>query len=93
MHCLFVPVGFSAKRQSGVNADEYPGGVALGALQAYIDQTQPYRKQAAQAGETVPGKAGATPAAEKAVRTRTNVLADALKTSLRPAAKPGAGWS
>src|SRR5947208_10693515 len=60
------------------------------ALQAYVDQTQPYRKQAAQAAENVPGKAAPTPSAEAAVRTRENVLADALKTKLRPAAKQGA---
>ena len=59
------------------------------ALQAYVDQTQPYRKQAAQAAESVPGKAAPTPAAETAVRTRQNVLADALRTKLRPAAKQG----
>jgi len=59
------------------------------ALQAYVDQTQPYRKQAAQAAENVPGKAAAAPTAETAVRTRQNLLADALKTKLRPHAKQG----
>src|SRR5437867_13267039 len=59
------------------------------ALQTYIDQTQPYRKQAAQAGESVPGKAAPTPAAETAVRTRQNVLAEALKTKIRPVAHQG----
>ena len=54
------------------------------ALQAYIDLTQPYRKQAAQAGENVPGKAAPTPAAEEAVRTRQDTLADALRSKLRP---------
>jgi calcineurin-like phosphoesterase family protein len=58
-------------------------------LQAYIDQTQPYRKQAAQAQEQTPGKAQPTPAAAAAVRTRQNVLADALRTRLRPNAKQG----
>jgi calcineurin-like phosphoesterase family protein len=59
------------------------------ALQAYVDETQPYRKQAAQAGEQVPGKATAATGAEASVRARQNSLADALKTKLRPAAKPG----
>ena len=59
------------------------------ALQAYVDQTQPYRKQAAQAAENVPGKAAPKSSAEAAVRTRQNVLADALKTKLRPTAKQG----
>jgi Calcineurin-like phosphoesterase len=59
------------------------------ALQAYVDRTQPYRKQAAQAGEKVPGKAGSTPLAETAVRTRQNDLAEALRTTLRPTARQG----
>ena len=58
-------------------------------LQAYIDQTQPFRKQAAQVAESVPGKAAPTPAAEEAVRARQNTLADALQTKLRANAKPG----
>ena len=33
------------------------------ALQAYVDQTQPFRKEAALAAERVPGKADAAPAA------------------------------
>jgi hypothetical protein len=59
------------------------------ALQAYVDRTQPYRKQAAQAAEQVPGKAAAGTGAEASVRKRQNVLAQALKTTLRPNAKPG----
>lgn len=59
------------------------------ALQAYVDQTQAYRKQAAQAAEAVPGKATPSAGATTSVRTRQNVLADALKTKLRPNAKPG----
>ncbi len=59
------------------------------ALQAYVDQTQPYRKQAAQAAEQVPGKAAAATGAEASVRARQNVLAEALKTKLRPNAKQG----
>ena len=59
------------------------------ALQAYVDQTQPYRKQAAQAAERVPDKAAPKPGAETSVRTRQNVLADALKNKLRAGAKAG----
>jgi hypothetical protein len=59
------------------------------ALQSYLDQTQPYRLQAAQAAERVPGKADPTPTAEASVRVRSNVLADAIATKLRPAAKQG----
>jgi len=58
------------------------------ALQAYVDQTQPYRKQAAQEAEKVPGKA-AQAGAEQSVRTRQNALADALRSRLRPNAKQG----
>ena len=58
-------------------------------LQSYLDQTQPFRKQAAEAAERVPGKADPTPTAEASVRVRANVLADALATRLRPAAKQG----
>jgi len=59
------------------------------ALQAYVDQTQPFRKEAAQQGEKVPGKAAAEPSAAESVRTRSNALADALRTKLRPNAKQG----
>jgi 3',5'-cyclic AMP phosphodiesterase CpdA len=59
------------------------------ALQAYVDQTQPFRKVAAQAAEKVPGKATPAPAAEESVRTRQNTLADALRTQLRTNAKQG----
>jgi len=59
------------------------------ALQAYVDQTQQFRKVAAQEAEKVPGKAGSTAEAEQAVRTRQNALADALRSQLRPNAKQG----
>src|SRR3954470_762445 len=58
-------------------------------LQAYIDQTQPFRKAAAQEAERVPGKALPQAGAEQSVRTRQLSLADALRTQLRPAAKRG----
>ena len=60
------------------------------ALQGYIDQTQPFRKEAALEAEKVPGKAAPTPESEQAVRTRQNALADALRSRLRPDAKQGA---
>ena len=59
------------------------------ALQAYIDQTQPFRKQAAQAQESTPGKDTPTPASTQALRTRQNDLADALKTKVRANATQG----
>jgi hypothetical protein len=59
------------------------------ALQAYVDQTQPFRKEAAQQAERIPGSNTPAPAAEQALRTRQNALADALRTKLRPDAKQG----
>ena len=59
------------------------------ALQTYVDQTQPFRKTAAQEAERVPGKATPDTGAEQSVRTRQNSLADALRTKLRPNAKQG----
>ncbi len=59
------------------------------ALQAYVDQTQPFRKVAAQEAERVPGKAAADTGAEQSVRTRQESLAEALRTKLRPDAKQG----
>jgi hypothetical protein len=59
------------------------------ALQAYVDQTQPFRKEAAQEAEKVPGKAAPTGGAEESLRARQNSLADALRTRLRPNAKQG----
>ncbi|MBW8865754.1 MAG: hypothetical protein JF610_00215 [Acidobacteria bacterium] len=59
------------------------------ALQAYVDQTQPFRKEAAQEAERVHGKATPNGGAEQSLRTRQNALADALRTRLRPNAKQG----
>lgn len=59
------------------------------ALQTYVNQTQPYRKQAAQQSERVPGRQEPQPAAMAAVRTRQNVLADALRQKIRPNAHQG----
>lgn len=59
------------------------------AVQTYIDQTQPYRRQAAEAAERVPGAAAPSPTAEAAVRTRQAELVDALRTKLRPNARQG----
>ncbi len=64
------------------------------ALQTYIDQTQQYRKTAAENQEKEPGKSETTPKtgqnAASAVRTRQVSLADALRTTIRPGAQPGA---
>jgi hypothetical protein len=59
------------------------------ALQAYVDQTQPYRKQAAEAGDRVPDQAGTATNAEVALRTREMLLGEALTTTLRATAKQG----
>jgi len=58
-------------------------------LQTYIDQTQPYRKEAAQAQESTPGNATPTPAAAAALRTRQDTLARALATQARANARQG----
>ena len=64
------------------------------ALQTYIDQTQQYRKTAAENQEKEPGKSETTPKtgqnAASAVRTRQVSLTDALRTTIRPGAQPGA---
>jgi hypothetical protein len=59
------------------------------ALQAYVNETQPFRRQAALDAEKVPGKATPSTGAEESVRTRQNSLADALAMKLRPNAKQG----
>jgi hypothetical protein len=59
------------------------------ALQAYVDQTQPLRRTAAQEAEKVQGKTAPNVGAEQSVRTRQHELADALRTQLRGNAKQG----
>jgi hypothetical protein len=59
------------------------------AVQAYVTQTQPYRREAAQAQESTPGRKAATPSSAAALRTRQAVLTEALKTKLRPNARQG----
>lgn len=58
------------------------------ALQAYVDQTQPFRKEAAIVEDKAPGNATPTGSAEAALRARESAVADALKR-LRPSAKQG----
>jgi 3',5'-cyclic AMP phosphodiesterase CpdA len=55
-------------------------------LQAYVDQTQPFRKDAAAKGEAVPDGANGSDAA---VRMRQRTLADAIQTTVRPMAQQG----
>lgn len=57
------------------------------ALQAYVDRSQPFRKEAAQAQQDA-GRGGTAPSATS-LRRRQNVLAEALQTRLRPDARPG----
>lgn len=61
------------------------------ALQAYIDQTQEYRKEAAQTQESTPGKTQTEPnaGAAAALRARQETLANALRTKIRPNAQQG----
>jgi hypothetical protein len=59
------------------------------ALKAYVDQTQPFRRQAAQVQQKTPGNTGTTSNAETAVRARENDLATELKARLRPNARQG----
>lgn len=58
-------------------------------LQVYVTQTQPYRREAAQAQESTRGKRTPTPSAAAALRTRQIVLTEALRTKIRPQAKQG----
>lgn len=58
------------------------------ALQAYVDQTQSFRKDAAAKGAASPDQASAT-GADEAVRLRQRTLAEAIQTTVRPAAKQG----
>jgi hypothetical protein len=59
------------------------------ALQQYVDQTQPFRRAAAQQAEKVTGKATPNVGAEQSLRTRQDALTDALRTQLRSNAKQG----
>ena len=58
------------------------------ALKTYVDQTQPFRKEAAAKGDAVPNQTSAI-AADEAVRLRQRTLAEAIQTTVRPAAQPG----
>ena len=60
------------------------------AVQAYIDQTQPYRKEAADTQESVREKTTPGATSASAVRARQESMAKALRTTLRPNAQPGA---
>jgi hypothetical protein len=56
------------------------------ALQAYVDQTQPFRKDAAARGDAVPDGAIGSDAA---VRMRQRTLAEAIQHTVRPMAQQG----
>jgi hypothetical protein len=58
------------------------------AIKTYIDQTQPSRKEAAAKGEAVPNQTSAI-GADEAVRLRQRTLAEAIQTTVRPAAQQG----
>ncbi len=59
------------------------------APQTYVERTQPYRREAAQAQERTPGRSAPTRSAAAALRMRQAMLTEALRTRLRPAAKQG----
>lgn len=59
------------------------------ALKQYLDQTQPFRKQAAERSDTAGNQARNAPEAEDAVRLRERTMAEALRTKLRPNARQG----
>ena len=58
------------------------------ALQTYVDQTQPFRKDAAAKGDAVPNQTSAN-GADEAVRLRQRTLAEAIQTTVRPTAQQG----
>jgi hypothetical protein len=58
------------------------------ALKTYVDQTQPFRKEAAAKGEAVPNQTSAA-GADEAVRLRQRTLAEAIQTTVRPDAQQG----
>ena len=58
------------------------------ALKTYIDQTQPFRKEAAAKGEAVPNQTSAS-GSDEAVRLRQRTLAEAIQTKVRPTAQQG----
>jgi acid phosphatase len=58
------------------------------ALKTYVDQTQPFRKEAATKADAVPNQAAAA-GADDAIRLRQRTLAEAIQTKVRPAAQQG----
>ena len=59
------------------------------ALKTYIDQTQPFRKEAATKGNAAPNQATSASDAEGAVRLRQRTLAESIQTKVRPDARQG----
>ncbi len=58
------------------------------ALKTYVDQTQPFRKEAAAKGDAVPNQTSAN-GSEGAIRLRQRTLAEAIQTKVRPTAQQG----
>ncbi|HEV3141464.1 MAG TPA: metallophosphoesterase [Vicinamibacterales bacterium] len=58
------------------------------ALKTYIDQTQPFRKAAAVTGDAAPNQTSGD-GSEAAIRLRQRTLAEAIQTTVRPAAQQG----
>jgi hypothetical protein len=58
------------------------------ALKTYVDQTQPFRRDAAAKGDAVPNQTDAI-ASPEAIRLRQRILAQAIRTQARPGARSG----
>jgi hypothetical protein len=58
------------------------------ALKTYVDQTQPFRKEAAAKGDAVPNQTSAN-GSDEAIRLRQRTLAEAIQTKVRPTAQQG----
>ena len=58
------------------------------AVKAYVDQTQPFRKDAAVKGDAVPDQTSAA-GADDAIRLRQQTLAEAIQVKVRPGAQQG----
>ena len=59
------------------------------ALQVYVDQTQPFRKAAAETGDAAPNQTTSATDANLAVRLRQKTLAESIQTKVRPDARQG----
>jgi len=74
---------------TAIPATQSPGLESFrAALKTYVDQTQEFRKAAADQGDAVPDQTSGE-GSEKAIRLRQQTLAEAIQTKVRPTAQPG----